>query len=129
MTFTHFAKQVAVKQFGAGFCTIKGDTTSLKVHREKIKEGLRFIKKVMNDKKSKYDFIILDEINLTVKLRLLKTEDLLDIIAKNPKYTHLIFTGRYAPKKVREACDLVSDIKEVKHPFQHGILAQEGVEF
>ena len=76
--------------------------------------------------------LILDEINLCFKLKLLDVDYALkkiDLLTKNLKDVNIVFTGRYAPKKVKERADLITEMKEVKHPFQKGRLAQKAIDF
>jgi len=77
----------------------------------------------------KYDMVILDEINYAVHYGMLSIDSVLADIAARPARVHVIATGRNAHPKLIEAADLVSEIKEIKHPFQKGILAQRGVDY
>ncbi|MFW9831131.1 MAG: cob(I)yrinic acid a,c-diamide adenosyltransferase, partial [Candidatus Thorarchaeota archaeon] len=76
----------------------------------------------------KYSLIILDEINVALDFGLLKLQDILELIQSRPPNMELILTGRYAPPEIIEVADLVSEIVEVKHPYQKGIAARKGVE-
>ena len=73
--------------------------------------------------------IILDEINNVIHLGLLPPEALLSAIAEKPPEMHLVLTGRNAHPLVMEAADLVTEMREVKHPFAAGVRAQKGVEY
>jgi cob(I)alamin adenosyltransferase len=55
-------------------------------------------------------------------------EEILDIIKSKPESVEVVFTGRYAPPEVIEAADLVTEMVEVKHYYQKGVLAREGIE-
>jgi len=76
-----------------------------------------------------YDVVILDEINVAIKLDLVEEKDVLELINKKPKNVELVLTGRYASKRIIEAADLVTEFKKVKHPFDKGHPARKGVEF
>ncbi len=76
-----------------------------------------------------YDVVILDEINVAVKLDLVDEKEVLDLIKKKPKQVELVLTGRYATKKIIETADLVTEFKKVKHPFDAGYPARKGIEF
>jgi cob(I)alamin adenosyltransferase len=76
-----------------------------------------------------YDVIILDEINYAAKLKLITEKDILDIIAVRPEKTTLIITGNYAPESVIAAADLVTEMREIKHPYNQGIKAKKGIDF
>ena len=73
--------------------------------------------------------VILDEINIALKLKLLDLKEVIKLIKKTPKNLELILTGRYAPSAILKIADLVSQIKEVKHYYKKGIKARKGIEF
>jgi cob(I)alamin adenosyltransferase len=75
------------------------------------------------------DLVILDEINCAVDLGLIPVEDVLDLIRRKPAHVHLVLTGRNARPEVIEAADLVTEMREIKHPYQKGVKAQMGIEF
>ena len=99
--------------------------------REKLKrecrEAIAFAKEMLRSKK--YDLIILDEINIAMKDRLIEVNEVLDLIKKKPKEVELILTGRGAPKKIIEAAGLVTEMREIKHPYQKGIKGRRGIEY
>lgn len=76
-----------------------------------------------------YDLVILDEINYVLGYGFLNTQEVIRFLEQKPKDLHLVLTGRNAPKALIEIADLVTEMKEVKHPFQKGIVAQRGIEF
>jgi cob(I)alamin adenosyltransferase len=124
-----FSRNVTIRQCGAGFCNIVGDTRNIADHKRCAEEGLSFVREVFNRPKKEYDLIVLDEMNLTFKLCLLKVNAVLELLDQRPRDVHVVLTGRYAPKKIQEQCDLVSEIKEVKHPLKRGMRAQAIIEF
>ena len=77
----------------------------------------------------KYDMLILDEINCAVDYGMLPINRVLEGLAARPEKLNVICTGRNAHPSLIEAADLVSEVKEIKHPFQQGILARRGIEF
>ena len=77
----------------------------------------------------KYNLVILDELNVAVKLRLVSMEQLQELIAKKPVKLSLVITGRDATEWLIDQADLVTEMKEIKHPYQKGILAQKGIDF
>jgi cob(I)alamin adenosyltransferase len=79
--------------------------------------------------KNKYRMIILDEINIAIKFKLIPLNDLLKLIKDTPKGIELVLTGRYAHPKVIKLADLVSEIKEKRHYYNKGIKARRGIEF
>jgi len=90
-------------------------------------QGLEAFKKAME--RRVYDMIILDEINIAIDFGLLDCEEVCTIIASRPSDLHLILTGRNAPAELIELADLVTEMREVKHPYNHGVQAQKGIEY
>ncbi|MEM3616482.1 MAG: cob(I)yrinic acid a,c-diamide adenosyltransferase [Candidatus Bathyarchaeia archaeon] len=80
-------------------------------------------------KSGEYDLVILDEINVALNLKLISLERVLELIKSKPKHVELVLTGRYAPKEIIDVADLVTEMREVKHPFKRGCQAREGIEF
>lgn len=76
-----------------------------------------------------YRMVLLDEILGAIRAGLVSLDDVLALIAAKPAMTHLVLTGRNAPLEIVAAADLVTEMTEVKHPFQQGITAQRGIEF
>ena len=94
---------------------------------EIAKEALELAKKIV--KSGEYDVVILDEVNVAMSLRLIKTEEVINLIKEKPEHVELVLTGRYAPKEIIDIADLVTEMKEIKHPFQKGIPPRKGIEF
>ncbi|MEM3579689.1 MAG: cob(I)yrinic acid a,c-diamide adenosyltransferase [Candidatus Bathyarchaeia archaeon] len=90
-------------------------------------EALRLAEKTI--KSGEYDLVILDEINVALNLKLISLEKVLELIESKPKHVELVLTGRYAPKEIIDVADLVTEMREVKHPFKRGCQAREGIEF
>ncbi|MGK7940560.1 MAG: cob(I)yrinic acid a,c-diamide adenosyltransferase [Crocosphaera sp.] len=77
-----------------------------------------------------YQLVLLDEVNIALKLGYLETKTVVKALKEKPENTHVILTGRGAPSEVIEVADLVTEMKLVKHPFkEQGIKAQAGIEF
>ena len=79
--------------------------------------------------KRNYDLIILDEINAALHLKLLKLDEVVNLIKSTPEDTELVLTGRWAHPKIIKLADLVSEIKDIKHYYKRGIKARQGIEF
>ena len=112
---------------GKGFVGIIDDKTPREIHEKIANEAIKICKEKINSKK--YDIIILDEINYAINLGLIKLKDVLEIIKTKPKELDLILTGNYAKEEIIELADLVTDMKEIKHPFKQGIKAKKGIDF
>ena len=77
-----------------------------------------------------YKLVLLDEINVALKLGYLEIKDILDVLEQKPIDSHVILTGRGAPQELIEKADLVTEMKLIKHPFrEQGIKAQPGIEY
>lgn len=76
-----------------------------------------------------YDMVILDEMNVVLEYGFVTPEEMLDLLGKRPEHTEVIVTGRYAPKWLVEAADLVTEMREVKHPSSNSIKARKGIEY
>ncbi len=76
-----------------------------------------------------YDLVILDEINYAISYQMLRAETVVETLSQKPEMVHVILTGRNAHPSLVELADLVTEMREVKHPYQKGILAQRGIEY
>lgn len=76
-----------------------------------------------------YDIVILDEINNTLKKKIISTDAALGLIKNKSKNTELIFTGRGAPNEIIDAADLVTEMNLIKHYFDKGVPARRGIEY
>lgn len=78
---------------------------------------------------NEHDILIFDEINNALDYGYLDVNDVVMAVRNKPKEMHIILTGRGAPQALIEAADLVTEMREIKHPFSKGIYAQKGIEF
>ncbi len=76
-----------------------------------------------------YDLVVLDEVNVAVFFELITVDDVLKLIKDRPQKVELILTGRRANTKIVQAADLVTECLKIKHPYDMGVGAREGVEF
>ena len=93
---------------------------------ERANKALEFAKEKL---KEMYDMMVLDEINVALDFNLIKLEDVLSLMDSIPEKTELILTGRYAKNEIIERAHLVTEMKEIKHYYQIGIMAREGIEY
>jgi cob(I)alamin adenosyltransferase len=112
---------------GKGFVGIIDDDKPRRDHVSAAKEALRISREKISS--GKYDLVILDEINYAVNLNLISADDVLDLIKNKPKHTTLVLTGNHADEKVIEIADLVTEMREIKHPYKRGRKAKRGVDF
>ncbi len=112
---------------GKGFVGILDDKTPKEIHQKIAKEAIEIAKeKILSEK---YNIIILDEINYAVNLGLVELNDVLDLIKNKPQSVTLVLTGNHVKQEIVDAADLVTEMKEIKHPFQRGIRAKKGIDF
>jgi cob(I)alamin adenosyltransferase len=114
-------------RMGKGFVGIIDDKLPFEEHVKSAQEALEFAKEQI--KSDKYDLIILDEINYAVQGKLIKIEDVIELLKLKPPGLHIILTGRNARPELIEMADMVTEMKEIKHPYQKGIKAQVGIDF
>ncbi|MCF6149618.1 MAG: cob(I)yrinic acid a,c-diamide adenosyltransferase [Candidatus Kuenenia sp.] len=76
-----------------------------------------------------YDTIVLDEINILIDYGLLSVEDVISVLRNKPRRLNIVLTGRNAKDQIIEIADLVTEMKEIKHPYKKGIKARKGIEF
>ena len=104
--------------------------TEVSPHEEDVKlarEAFELAEKVVQS--GEYDMVILDEINVALNLKLVNIDEALQLIKNKPKHVELILTGRYAHSKIIEAADLVTEMREIKHPFTQGVKPRKGIEY
>ena len=92
-----------------------------------IKEVLERI--AQTAEKRFYDCLILDEIIFCLSKGLAKFEDIKDIIDRKDQAVEIVLTGRGATDELMALADLVTEMKNIKHPFDKGISARRGIEF
>lgn len=112
---------------GKGFVGIMDDKSSIEDHKKIAQEALKIAQEKINSKK--YDIVILDEINYALNLNLVRLDDVLKIISDRPDNVNLVLTGNHAKNEVIEKADLVTEMREIKHPFKLGIRAKKGIDF
>ncbi len=106
---------ITIEQYGKDtFIHVKNPPEAEDV--EMAREGLAKAKKAMLS--GKYDIVVFDEINTAHFFNLITIEEMLDVIRSKPDGVEVIFTGRYAPKEVIDAADLVTEMVEVKHYYE-----------
>ncbi|MBU4463674.1 MAG: cob(I)yrinic acid a,c-diamide adenosyltransferase, partial [Proteobacteria bacterium] len=112
-----------LKQYGRD-CFINKDPDKEDI--QAAREGLKEVREIMCS--GKYQMIILDEANIATYYNLFSVDDLLDFIRARPEEVELIITGRKADPRIIEEADLVTEMKEIKHYYQKGVQARDGIE-
>src|SRR6188472_1985710 len=112
---------------GKGFIGILDDDHEFVEHKKSAENALTLAReKILSEK---YDIIILDEINYAINLKLLSTNQVLELLNVRPKQTSIVLTGNHAPDEIIKAADLVTEMNEIKHPYQQGIKAKRGIDY
>jgi cob(I)alamin adenosyltransferase len=76
-----------------------------------------------------YDIVIMDEMTYCFKFGWLNLAEVLEVLASRPPHLHIVITGRDAPEELVQFADLVTEMREIKHPYKSGVKAQKGIEF
>lgn len=112
---------------GLGFVGILGDRLPKEEHAKAAREALKYAQSEMRH--GTWDLVILDEVNVAVSLGLITEQDVLEAVEAVPNNKFVILTGRGAPQSFIDRADLVTEMKEIKHPFNDGKMAKIAVEF
>jgi cob(I)alamin adenosyltransferase len=112
---------------GKGFVGIIDDDHPREDHQNAAKVALELAKEKLRS--GTYQVLILDEINYAIKLGLIADSDVMDLIKSKPLGLTLVLTGNYASDSIVGAADLVTEMREIKHPYQQGIKAKKGIDF
>lgn len=118
-------KNFTVVQFGRDEFVSKEKPDQIDI--DLAQKGLLYAKDVVQ--KGQYDLVILDEINVAVDFHLISLEDLITLIDMKPETVELILTGRYASPEIIKHADIVSEILEIKHPYQTGVQSRKGIDW
>jgi cob(I)alamin adenosyltransferase len=116
-----FPDLITCRQYGSG-CWLQGRPSDEDVRL--AKSALEEVRRIVAA--GGHDVVILDEANIVTYFGLLTVDDLTALIDIKPPGVELVFTGRKADQKLIERADLVSEMREVKHYYQQGVLARKG---
>lgn len=118
---------VKIIQGGKGFLDILGSKISKAEHKKAANEAFNILyKEVISDK---WDIVVADEVVGAISSGVLSLAQVIKLIKDKPLRMDLVLTGHHAPKGLINMADLVTEMKEVKHPYQKGILAKKGIDF
>jgi cob(I)alamin adenosyltransferase len=124
------APQLELLQLGKGFVKAMGDKKPFDEHLAAAQDALRVARERITS--GTYDLIVLDEIVYAIDyagVQLVSLDDVLGLIEAKPPALHLVLTGRNAPQALIDRADLVTEMKEIKHPWQRKIPAQAGIDY
>lgn len=115
-------------KMGKGFVGILGDMLPREEHEQAADDALEYARKEVMT--GNWNLLILDEINNALQLELLFKEDVLEFIDEiKDKVEHLILTGRDALPELIEKADLVTEMRDIKHPYTKGVKGKRGLEY
>lgn len=132
----HYGELEAARMFGdARFKMLPMGRGFVKLGAEKpdpedlrlVQEAWRFAREKLAS--GEYDLVILDEINYAIHYRMLDAEPVVQALKEKPEMVHVVLTGRSAHPSIVECADLVTEMREVKHPYHKGVPAQRGIEY
>ena len=121
-----FGENFVLKQMGRGFVKVGGAETD--------PEDLRLVQAAWDEAAAAigsgdWDLVVLDEINYAIGYGMLDPATVAEALKARPEMVHVILTGRNAHPLLVELADTVTEMREVKHAYQKGILAQRGIEY
>ncbi len=118
-------KNFTVVQFGRDEFVSKENPEQIDI--DLARKGFEHAKEII--KNGEHDLIILDEINVAVDFKLIPLKDVLKLMDEKPEKVELVLTGRYVHPDMVKQADLVSEILEIKHPYQNGIQSRKGIDW
>ena len=121
-----FGDKFVMKQMGRGFVKVGGaetDPEDVKMVEDAWTEAAEAIKS------GQWDLVVLDEINYAISYKMLDPEKVAAVLREKPEMVHVILTGRNAHPTIVDLADTVTEMREVKHAYQKGIMAQRGIEY
>jgi cob(I)alamin adenosyltransferase len=121
-----FGENFVMKQLGRGFVKVGGADTD--------PEDIRMVEEAWQESREailsgKWDLVILDEINYAISYGMLDPAKVVEALTGKPEMVHVILTGRNAHPSIIGVADTVTEMRQVKHAYEAGILAQRGIEY
>ena len=121
-----FGENCVMKQMGRGFVKVGGAETD--------PEDIKLVERAWAEAEAaimsgKWDLVVLDEINYAISYGMLDPNKVAETLKRKPELVHVILTGRNAHPTIIELADTVTEMKQVKHAYEKGVLAQRGIEY
>lgn len=121
-----FGDKFVMKQMGRGFVKVGGAETD--------PEDIKLVEAAWEEARTaigsgKWDLVILDEINYAISYGMLDPAKVVEALKQKPDMVHVILTGRNAHPAIVEVADTVTEMKQVKHAYEKGVMAQRGIEY
>jgi cob(I)alamin adenosyltransferase len=121
-----FGDKFIMKQMGRGFVKVgaeKPDPEDVRMVEEAWSEADKAIQS------GQWDLVVLDEINYAISYGMLDPAKVVESLARKPEMVHVILTGRSAHPTIVEIADTVTEMRQVKHAYEKGVMAQRGIEY
>ena len=121
-----FGDRFVMKQMGRGFVKVGGAETApedVRMVEEAWAEGEQAIRSGL------WDLVVLDEINYAISYHMLSPEKVAEALRTKPEMVHVILTGRNAHPTIIDLADTVTEMRQVKHAYEKGVMAQRGIEY
>ena len=121
-----FGGKFVMKQMGRGFVKVgteKPDPEDVHMVEEAWAESEIAIQS------GEWDLVILDEINYAISYGMLDPAKVAESLKKKPEMVHIILTGRNAHPTIVELADTVTEMRQIKHAYEKGVMAQRGIEY
>ena len=131
----HYGELDAVKAFGDNFVMKQMGRGFVKVGTEKPDpEDVRMVDAAWCEAEAaiqsgQWDLVVLDEINYAISYGMLDPAKVVGALKKRPEMVHVILTGRNAHPTIVELADTVTEMRQVKHAYEKGVMAQKGIEY
>ena len=119
-----FGDNFVIEQTGLKGFIHRGKVDPADAHR--AREALKEAKEILS--RGEYDLVILDEINVALYFELISVHEVVQVLEARAPHVEVVLTGRYAPPELVEMADLVTEMKNIKHYYQAGVSAREGIE-
>ena len=121
-----FGDNFVMKQMGRGFVKVGGAETD--------PEDVRLVEQAWAEAREaimsgQWDLVVLDEINYAISYGMLDPAQVVETLKHKPEQVHVILTGRNAHPTIIELADTVTEMKQVKHAYEKGVMAQRGIEY
>jgi len=121
-----FGDRWVMKQMGRGFVKVGGAETD--------PEDVRLVTEAWAEAEQailsgEWDLVVLDEINYAISYGMLNAARVVEVLKRKPELVHVILTGRNAHPSIVELADTVTEMRQVKHAYEKGVMAQRGIEY
>jgi cob(I)alamin adenosyltransferase len=118
-------RNISISRFGSGPLVNPSNITSQ--DREEATKALEAAREAILG--GDYDMVVLDEVNVAVAWELIELDEVLRLVENRPPHVEIVLTGRGADKEIVKVADIVTEMLNIKHPYDEGITARRGIEY